>query len=64
LEKVKALFREIQETQERTGKSHLPPYVIAEFSNMLNIFIEDDKINYETRWYPNLEGLVQIADHF
>lgn len=63
LENVKLLFKEIQDTQEATGKWHLPPYVTADFSHMQDITINDQKITYETRWYPNLQGLIQIADH-
>jgi hypothetical protein len=61
---VKALFKEIEDIQNETGKWHLPPYVTANFSHMQDISIDEEKINYETRWYPNLQGLVQIADHF
>jgi hypothetical protein len=31
---------------------------------MQNISIDQEKINYEKRWYPNFEGLIQIADHY
>ena len=64
LENVKALFKEIEEKQNETGKWHLPPYVTADFSHMQNITIDQDKINYDTRWYPNFEGLIQIANHY
>jgi hypothetical protein len=64
VENVKALFKEIEEKQSKTGKWHLPPYVTADFSHMQNISIDQEKINYQTRWYPNFEGLSQIADHY
>jgi Ferredoxin-like domain in Api92-like protein len=64
VENVKALFKEIEEKQNETGKWHLPPYVTANFSHMQDISIDQEKINYETRWYPNFEGLIQIADHY
>jgi len=64
VENVKALFKEIEQKQNETGKWHLPPYVTANFSHMQDISMDNEKINYETRWYPNLQGLVQIADHF
>jgi len=64
VESVKAVFKEIQDQQEATGKWSLPSYVTADFSNMQDITINENTINYETRWYPNLQGLVQIANHF
>jgi hypothetical protein len=30
---------------------------------MLDITVSDEKIYYESRWFPNLAGLVQIADY-
>ena len=64
VEKVKELFTEIEEKQNETGKWQLPPYVTAPFSNMQEIVVNDPTINYQTRWYPNFNGLIQIADHF
>jgi len=64
LANVKELFQEIQDQQEATGKWYLPEYVTAAFSHMQDITIHENSINYETRWSPNLQGLVQIANHF
>ena len=64
IEDVKALFKEIEDQQEATGQWHLPPYVTAESGHMQDICINDNTINYETMWSPNLQGLVQIANHF
>ena len=64
IENAKALFNKIQTQQETTGQWYLPQYVTAEFSHMQDIVVNDNAINYETRWAPNLQGLKQIADHF
>lgn len=64
VEKVKALFREIEQKQNATGQWQLPPYVTAPFSNMQEIMVNDKAVNYQTRWHPNFNGLIQIADHF
>ncbi|MES2111891.1 MAG: hypothetical protein V4577_24250 [Bacteroidota bacterium] len=63
LENVKALFKEIEAKQEKDRQWYLPPYVTADFSKMQHITVEGEKINYDTRWFPNLAGLIQIADH-
>jgi hypothetical protein len=56
IENVKSLFKKIEEKQSKTGKWHLPPYVTAPFSYIQDISIDGEKINYQTRWYPNLKG--------
>ncbi|MDP9079953.1 MAG: hypothetical protein M3O71_21210 [Bacteroidota bacterium] len=56
LENVKLLFKEIQDTQEATGKWHLPPYVTADFSHMQDITVSEQQVSYETRWYPICRG--------
>jgi hypothetical protein len=57
------IFTKIEEEQNRTGKYYLPEFVTAESSNMTDIIVVENTINYQTRWVPNLEALVQIAKH-
>jgi hypothetical protein len=57
------IFTKIEEEQNRTGKYYLPEFVTAESSNMTDIIVAENTINYQTRWVPNLEALVQIAKH-
>lgn len=57
------VFSEIEEEQNRTGKYYLPEFVTAESSQMTDIVVSENTINYQTRWVPNLEALVQIARH-
>jgi Ferredoxin-like domain in Api92-like protein len=64
IKNVKTLFKEMQEKQEQTGKWCLPSYVTAPFSYMQDIVVNHEKVTFQTRWYPNFEGLIQIADHF
>ena len=64
VEQVKALFEEIQDLQLKTGKWHIPEYITAQNFKMQNIYLEDKNVYYDTRWYPNLEALLQIADHY
>jgi hypothetical protein len=55
------IFSEIEEQQNQTGKYYLPEFVTAESSHMTDIVVSENTINYQTRWVPNLEALVQIA---
>jgi hypothetical protein len=57
------VFSGIEEEQNRTGKYFLPELITAESSQMADIVISENTINYQTRWAPNLEALVQIANH-
>jgi hypothetical protein len=64
IEAIKALFEQIQKDQNETQKWSLPPYVTAPFSIKQEIVVNEETIDYQTRWYPNFNGLIQIADHF
>jgi hypothetical protein len=57
------VFRGIEEEQNRTGKYFLAKFITAEGSQMADIVILENTINYQTRWIPNLEALVQIANY-
>jgi hypothetical protein len=57
------VFAEIEEEQTRTGKYFLPEFVTTESSQMTDIVINENTVNYQTRWVPNLEALVQLANH-
>lgn len=63
-ERAKTLFKEIQAKQEETEKWHLPLFVTAPFSNMQEILVNEGAIKYQTRWHPNFNDLIKIADHF
>jgi hypothetical protein len=64
LDGIRALFTEILTKQEQDHEWFLPPYVTAENSHMLDIDIGEKGIEYSTRWTPNLEAVIQIAEHF
>lgn len=64
VENVSALFREIREKQDRDEKVWLPPFVTAERSYMIDIEVADEKVYYRSRWVPNIDALVQIANQY
>ncbi|HZY39758.1 MAG TPA: hypothetical protein VFE53_24050 [Mucilaginibacter sp.] len=64
VENVRALFREIQEKQDRDEKLWLPPFVTAERSYMIAINVTDETIYFRSRWVPNIDALVQIANQY
>jgi hypothetical protein len=64
LQQIHGLFAEIQAKQTAEDKWHLPDFASNEKGVMLDIVLDKRSIHFETRWVPNHELLVQIADHF
>jgi hypothetical protein len=59
---IRQVFAQIESEQQRTNRYHLPDFVSGDKGHMLDITFNEDWINYETRWQPNLDLLVQVAD--
>lgn len=57
VERTKTFFKDIQEKQNCDERHWLPPFVI-------DMELNDEKINYSSRWIPNNEALVLIAEAF
>lgn len=64
VESVMALFEEIEEKQTSTEQWHLPEFVTAKNSFMLDIVLDIARVSYYTMGTPNLEALRQIADYY
>lgn len=64
VEDVRALFREIQGKQDRDEKLWLPFFVTNKNGYMIDIDAHDEEIYYRSRWVPNIDVLVQIANHY
>lgn len=54
---IRQVFEQIESQQQRTNRYHLPDFVTGDKGHM-------NWINYESRWQPNLDLLVQVADHY
>ena len=61
---IHALFADIQLKQEQDGRYHLPDFAKDESGVMTDIEIDERHAAYESRWVPNLQLLMQIADHY
>lgn len=53
---------EVKEAKENKGQ--LPEFVKMNTGYFFSIRVEGDAIQYETRWAPNTDILIMIADHF
>lgn len=61
---ITQLFADIEREQKRTDLYYLPDFVTDEKGYMLDISFNEGWINYESRWTPNLDLLVQLADRY
>jgi hypothetical protein len=61
---VKALFRQIEDKQQKEEIYHLPSYLVATNAYMWNIEFGNQRLYYYTKTLPNLEALKQIADNY
>lgn len=66
---INTLFEKMIKDGKQTGEGQLPLFVRDDDGYFFNISIdkkEDESIelNYETRWAPNVEVLIEIANHF
>lgn len=64
LEKIRALFEEIEIKQKDHGKYYLPDFIKKEGDYMRDIIVNKSRISFETRWVPNTETLMEIADFY
>ena len=63
-QQIRGLFTEIQAKQTAGEEFHLPDFATGEDGFMLDITLDNRSILFETRWVPNLELLMEIADHY
>lgn len=64
LEKIRNMFAEIEQKQQQDEKYHLPDFVTEDKGYMQDILIDKNRISFETRWVPNIETLMEIADFY
>jgi hypothetical protein len=60
---IRAMFLDIQQKQSVSDQYHLPSFVTGK-GYMIDIEIQNNRISFETRWVPNLETLMEIADFY
>ena len=63
LQNIRDLFTEI-EYKQQGGQYHLPSFITKNDGFMQDIVIDKHRITFETRWTPNSEILVAIADYY
>lgn len=61
---IRDLFADIEQKQARTNRYYLPDFVTGDNGHMLDITFNEGWINYQSRWKPNLDLLVQLASRY
>jgi len=61
---VMAFFKEMERREKSTAHGQLPDFIIEKEGYMSSINCYEDNVSYETRWSPNVEVVVQIAEKF
>lgn len=68
IEQVQQLFKAMAEKQEKENCGQLPDFVEDGNGGYFFDIYQDDDVTgifqYETKWTPNTEAVIQIAEHF
>lgn len=64
LEEIEQLFNEMALREKETREGQLPSFIQSTEGYCHDIYTEDGTIYYETKWVPNTDILVQIADFY
>lgn len=65
MQKLKELFLQMAGKEQATGNGQLPDFITEQQDWFFDTsWEEEDVLYYQTRWSPNLEQLVAIAEHF
>lgn len=65
LASLKVFFEQMAAEEKRTRHGQLPDFTATrDYGYLFEISWENDILTYETKWAPNAEVLVQIADKF
>jgi hypothetical protein len=63
-EYLKVFFEAMEANEKKEFKGQLPAFVEAEDGYLFQVMWSDGILYYETRWTPNTDVIVKIAEHF
>jgi hypothetical protein len=64
LSKIQALFLLLAALAESTGEGQLPSFIREQEGYFFDIAWEEDVLFYATRWVPNTDHLIEVAEYF
>src|ERR1051325_5364243 len=64
LEKLQRLFKSLAKKEQKEECGQLPEFIKSDAGYLFYISWEHNILYYETRWSPNSDIIVAIADHY
>ena len=61
---MEALFLTMQEKEILEERGQLPEFIKAETGYFFDISFEFELLDYSTKWIPNIETVISIADYY
>jgi hypothetical protein len=62
--KIQSLFLQLAAIAESTGEGQLPSFIHEQQGYFFDIGWEEDVLFYATRWVPNTDHLIEVAEFF
>lgn len=64
VKKIQRLFKALAVKEAKESRGQLPDFINMDSGYFFSIRWEETTLQYETRWAPNTDILIAIADHF
>lgn len=64
LKKIQRLFEGMERKEQKENRGQIPDFIKSDTGYFFNIRWEEGTLYYETRWGPNTDIAIGIADHF
>jgi hypothetical protein len=66
IKKANAMFKTMQEKEKETNEGQIPSFMAEPKEGFFFEIYEDESeiISYSTKWSPNINDLIEIANHF
>jgi hypothetical protein len=66
LQNLKSCFKAMELKEKQTNEGQIPEFMAKPKQDwFFNIYVDEtDTISYDTKWSPNIDDLIEIANHF
>lgn len=64
LKQIRALFENLAAKEAREEQGQIPAFITQDDGFMFDIRWEDEQLFYTTKWSPNLDTMLSVANHY
>lgn len=64
LTEIQTLFLQMAVKAQATGEGQPPHFILEHEGWFFDIVWKDNSLFYSTKWYPNTDHLIEVADYF